>query len=167
MEIRETEQRRADNLIWNTAGDYSIVPWMRVYDSSGHAELYWNSIVGAVFSRYDRARLCRFTDDFGRGDERRLLETVFWLGLDNAVYARAAAERPALSSLRERYARSLETVPSEEGRVSAVLRAYFLDEYSDSYPKLKELTAALRAVSGDDTEQVLAALDVLLRQQLG
>ena len=167
MEIRETEQRRADNLIWNTAGDYSIVPWMRVYDSSGHAELYWNSIVGAVFSRYDRARFCRFTDDFGRGEERRLLETVFWLGLDNAVYARAAAERPALSSLRERYARSLETVPPEEGRVSAVLRAYFLDEYSDSYPKLKELTAALRAVSGDDTEQVLAALDVLLRQQLG
>ena len=167
MEIRETEQRRADNLIWNTAGDYSIVPWMRVYDSGGRAELYWNSIVGAVFSRYDRVRLCRFTDDFGRGETRRLLETVFWLGLDNAVYARAAAERPALSSLRARYARSLETVPPEEGRVSAVLRAYFLDEYSNSYPRLKELTAALRAVHGDNTEQVLAALDVLLRQQLG
>ncbi len=166
MEIRESEQRRADNLIWNTALDYSIVPWMRVYDSEGRAELYWNSVIGAVFARYDRERLCRFTDNFGAGEERRLLETVFWLGLNSAVYDRAAAARPALSSLRDRYADSLRDVRDDE-RVSAVLRAYYLDVYSDSFPGLNALTEALRAVKGEDTAQVLSCLDKLLRQHLG
>ena len=70
MEIRENEQRRADNLIWNAAGDYSLVPWMRVYDAEGRAELYWNSIVGAAFRRYDRNALRSFSDSFGRDDDR-------------------------------------------------------------------------------------------------
>ena len=95
MEIRESEQRRADNLVWNTAEDYGFVPWMRVYDRLGQADLYWNSITGAALRRYDRDRLFQFTDGFGKGEERVLLETVFWLGLDNAVYRHTLAERPA------------------------------------------------------------------------
>ena len=168
MEIRESEQRRADNLIWNTAGDYSIVPRMRVYDSGGRAELYWNSIIGAVFARYDRERLCRFTDDFGAGEQRQLLETVFWLGLDNAVFPRALSARPALASLRERYARSLKDVSAQaDSPVRAVLRAYFLEEYDLAFPRLRELIRDLRAVDGDDTDQILSVLDTLLRQRLG
>lgn len=46
MEILESEQRRARNLIWNTAGDYSFEPDFKAYDAEGRADLYWNSIIG-------------------------------------------------------------------------------------------------------------------------
>ena len=52
MEIRDTEKRRAQNLIWNAAGDYSFQPDFRAYDEAGQADLYWNSIIGAVRKNY-------------------------------------------------------------------------------------------------------------------
>ena len=166
MEIRESEQRRADNLVWNTANDYTIVPWMRVYDSKGQADLYWNSIVGAVFRRYDRQRLSVFTDRFGVGEERRLLETVFWLGLDNAVYNKALFERPALASLRARYIRTLKKIqPEENDRIQAVLCAYF--GVGDIPEDLAALSAGLHTVDGEDTDLVLSQLEEVLRTCLG
>lgn len=166
MEIKESEQRRADNLVWNTAGDYSIVPWMRVFDSEGRADLYWNSIVGAVFRRYDRKRLALFTDNFCKGDERRLLETVMWLGLDNAVYRKAADDRPALCALRERYKKALESEKNgTDKRISDVLRAYFGVGVVPN--DLCALTNALHSVEGNDTDQVLCQLEEILRTYLG
>ena len=49
----EREERRATNLIWNAAGDYSLHPGARAYDAGGYADVYMNSIVGAVYKYYD------------------------------------------------------------------------------------------------------------------
>ena len=48
MEIQDTEKRRARNLIWNAARDYTFEPTFKAYDEAGRADLYWNSIIGAV-----------------------------------------------------------------------------------------------------------------------
>ena len=48
MEILDSEKRRARNLIWNAAADYSFEPDFKAYDEDGRADLYWNSIIGAV-----------------------------------------------------------------------------------------------------------------------
>ena len=48
MEITEFEKKRAANLIWNSAHDYTIETGFRVYDADGKADVYWNRIVGAI-----------------------------------------------------------------------------------------------------------------------
>ena len=53
MEIREQEKRRASNLIWNAAQDYDFEPDFKAFDEDGRADLYWNSIIGAVRKNYD------------------------------------------------------------------------------------------------------------------
>ncbi len=170
MMIRENEQRRADNLIWNASGDYSLVPWMRVYDGEGRAELYWNSIVGAVFRRYDRDRLRQFTDGFGYGDDRLLYETVFWLCLESAVYRQELAVRPALAILRQRYARSIQDrLPVADARMSSLIRAYFGRELGlvPSLPPTDQaLLTAIDEMRGADTDEILTRMDELLRTRL-
>ena len=52
MEILDSEKRRARNLIWNAAADYSFEPDFKAYDEDGRADLYWNSIIGAVRKNY-------------------------------------------------------------------------------------------------------------------
>ena len=39
MEIRESEKRRARNLIWNAAGEYGYEPDFKAYDAAGQADL--------------------------------------------------------------------------------------------------------------------------------
>ena len=52
MDILDSEKRRARNLIWNAAGDYSFEPDFKAYDEEGRADLYWNSIIGAARKNY-------------------------------------------------------------------------------------------------------------------
>jgi hypothetical protein len=53
MEILEQEKRRASNLIWNAAQNYDFEPDFKAFDEDGQADLYWNSIIGAVRKNYD------------------------------------------------------------------------------------------------------------------
>ena len=48
MEILNNEKRRARNLIWNAAEDYTFEPDFKAYDQDGRADRYWNSIIGTV-----------------------------------------------------------------------------------------------------------------------
>ena len=41
-EVTDAQKRRAVNIIWNSAKDYSFQPDFKAYDSEGQAELYWN-----------------------------------------------------------------------------------------------------------------------------
>lgn len=52
MDILDSEKRRARNIIWNAARDYSFEPEFKVYDEDGRADLYWNSIIGAARKNY-------------------------------------------------------------------------------------------------------------------
>lgn len=105
MEILDSEQRRARNLIWNAAADYHFEPEFKAYDQDGRAELYWNSIIGAVRKNYGAENIDQLFQAIHGCEQQLLYEQLLWLGLENAVYPREAPHRPALPSLRRSYAR--------------------------------------------------------------
>ena len=105
MKLSEFEKRRAANLIWNAAGDYSISPGFRMYDEHGRADLYWNSIIGAAHRFYDWDRLMEFYNSFHETVDQGVYESLFWLALENSCYEKLKAERPAAEGLRQAYAR--------------------------------------------------------------
>lgn len=104
MEITEFEKKRAANLIWNGAHDYTIDTGFRVYDFEGRAQLYWNSIVGAVHAHYDWEKLMRFYRTFEETIGEELYESIFWIALENCTYEWEKSERPVLPYLRRQYA---------------------------------------------------------------
>ena len=105
MEILDSEKRRARNLIWNAAADYSFEPDFKAYDEEGRADLYWNSIIGAVRKNYGAETVEQLFSALHGCRQEQLFEQLLWLGLENAVYQREAPHRPALPSLRRSYAR--------------------------------------------------------------
>ncbi len=104
-EISELQRRRAVNLIWNAARNYSFVPDFKAYDAQGNADVYWNSIIGAVHRHYDYAKLSSVFAGFQEYEDGDEYESLLWLGLENAVYQRELPERPVLAALRQDYAR--------------------------------------------------------------
>ena len=123
MEIRDSEKRRARNLIWNAAADYSFEPDFKAYDEEGRADLYWNSIIGAVRKNYGAETIEGLFEALHGCAREQLYEQLLWLGLENAVYQREAPRRPALPSLRRSYARRAvtENQDPDPGDVLAVL----------------------------------------------
>ena len=55
--IADLQKRRADNIIWNCAEDYSFVPDFKAYDRSGSVDLYWNIIFGSARRHCEYAKL--------------------------------------------------------------------------------------------------------------
>ena len=105
MKLNEFEKRRAANLIWNAAGDYSISPGFRMYDAKGRADLYWNSMIGAAHRYYDWDRLMEFYQSFHETVDQGVYESLFWLALENSTFQKIRTERPAAAALRQAYAR--------------------------------------------------------------
>ncbi len=105
---QEQQERRATNLIWNAAGDYGLRPTSRAYDAAGYADVYMNSIVGAVYKYYDYDVIKRLLDAMENAPNGEAYQDLFWTGLENCAYLRAVADRPALRLLRRGYARSVE-----------------------------------------------------------
>lgn len=105
IEIPDSEKRRARNLIWNAAGDYSFEPDFKAYDEDGRADLYWNSIIGAVRKNYGQEAVASLLESFQGCKDQILYEELTWLALENAVFQRESPRRPALASLRRSYAR--------------------------------------------------------------
>ena len=103
--VSELQRRRAVNLIWNAARNYSFVPDFKAYDAKGNADVYWNSIIGAVRRHYEYPKIEAIFASFQQYEDGDEYESLLWLGLENAVYRKELAERPVLSSLREDYAR--------------------------------------------------------------
>lgn len=113
MEIAKSEKLRALNMIWNAARNYDIRPSLKVFDESGRAELYWNSVVGAVYRHYDFSLIDKLLHEF-EGDAREYeLRNLLWLGLESAVFKREQPSRPALEALRASYAQSYLNKPRE------------------------------------------------------
>ena len=104
---REREERRATNLIWNAAGDYGLHPSSRAYDGEGYADVYMNSIVGAVYKYYDYGVIRKLLDGMENAPRGEVYEDLFWTGLENCAYLRAVPDRPALRLLRLGYARGI------------------------------------------------------------
>ena len=150
MEIRDSEKRRARNLIWNAAADYSFEPDFKAYDEEGRADLYWNSIIGAVRKNYGAETIEGLFASLHGCAREQLFEQLLWLGLENAVYQREAPHRPALPSLRRSYARRVvaENADPDPSDVLAVLEnAHFRRALGEADPAMlprdRELLNAL------------------------
>lgn len=104
MDVSEFEKKRAANLIWNGAMDYSIEPGFRVYDEEGRADVYWNSIVGAAHRHYDWDKLENFYRTFNETVDQTVYESLFWLAVENGTYLHEKDARPVFPYLRRQYA---------------------------------------------------------------
>ena len=109
---RETQnEKRALNIVWTAAGDYSLKPMFLAYCRDGTPDIYLNTVIGLVCKWYDQNMIDRFFDSLGTG-QRELYEGIFWLGLEHAAYEKEVQVRPALEELRSEYA----SVNLREGR---------------------------------------------------
>jgi hypothetical protein len=173
MELSENEKRRAVNLIWNTAEDYHFEPDFKVYDEQGRAELYWNSIIGAVYRQYDWAKLSAFFTTFRGLTDQMLFENLMWIGLENAAYSKEAPRRPVLPFLRASYARRVTAMSraAENDRLSDVLEeAHFrraLGEEPTLKPHDRLLLDALEYGPELDTDAIIARTTELFKNELG
>lgn len=107
MDREEIQLRRADNQVWNGAGDYALRPEHHVFDGAGEAELYFNTIIGLALRDYAFARFRPLLNSFQSQPQGDLYTDLFWLGLESLTYRRRRAGRPALEELRRGYARSI------------------------------------------------------------
>lgn len=103
-EVIELQKKRAVNIIWNAAQNHDFTPDFKAYDKNAQADLYWNTIIGAVRRHYDYPRLEKIFLSFQQYEDSDTYEGLLWLGLENCVYGREVADRPVLSYLRKKYA---------------------------------------------------------------
>lgn len=102
-DIDSFEKRRARNLVWSAAGTQAFEPPLLVYDGCGKADLYWNSVIGAIYSHFDWSELQMFYHSFKDDHWRTVKENLFWLALEQAAFAAEVNNRPAYISLRNKY----------------------------------------------------------------
>ncbi len=152
--VSELQKRRADNLIWNGAEDYSFAPDFKAYDGNGEADLYWNHIFGAARRRYEYAKLEKL---FARLDKYRdadLYESIFWNALEPVLFRTELRGRPVLENLRPEPA---ETALKFEDGMSAdeiveTAGRFFYEHfglYGDGKIRLKYRLPHLRRMSVD------------------
>ncbi len=169
MEITEFEKKRAANLIWNGAQDYTIRPGFRVYDREGKADVYWNSIVGAIHKHYDWAKLQLFYRSFNETVDQGLYENFFWLALENAAFEREKELRPVFPYLREQYAKRMlgQIFPGiSESRADWILEGHLRHALGEDsgLPDLvdRKLLAELEIGADKDTDEIIDSLAATL-----
>lgn len=104
MEERELlEAKRARNFIWTAADNYDLKPLFLAFSPDGSADLYLNLIIGLAYKWYGQDKIDTFFNQLS-GKNQELYEGLLWIGLENALYQKEQAVRPALESLRQEYA---------------------------------------------------------------
>ena len=98
------EAKRARNFIWAAAENYGFEPLFLAFSPDGTADLYLNLIIGLAHKWCEQEKLDAFFEQLGGKDEE-LYEGLLWIGLENALYAKEQKVRPALTALRQEYAR--------------------------------------------------------------
>ena len=165
MEILEQEKRRASNIIWNAAQNYDFEPDFKAFDEEGQADLYWNSIIGAVRKNYDAQAIEKLFSALQGSENELLYEQLIWLGLEHAVYPRESALRPALPALRKSYAQRILASVQRANLLEIVEEAYFrrvLGEDPPLAPWNRKILDALEFSADWDTETLCTrALDLL------
>lgn len=104
FEVNDLQRRRAENIIWNAARSHDFTPDFKAYDADARADLYWNTIIGAVRRHYDYPKIEELFRGFQTEEDSDVYEGLLWLGLENAVFEKEREERPVLESLRRDYA---------------------------------------------------------------
>lgn len=97
-------ERRALNIIWTAAGDYSFIPAFTAFWQDGEPDLYMNSIIGYVHKWYDPDILGELFEQISHSFLRETLDGLLWVALENCAYEREVARRPVLAEMRQRHA---------------------------------------------------------------
>lgn len=170
MEIQEQEKRRASNLIWNAAQDYSFEPDFKAFDEEGRADLYWNSIIGAVRKNYGAQPIEKLFSALQGSENEVLYEQLIWMGLENAVYQREAALRPALPALRRSYAQRVIASVQRANLLEILEEAHFrraLGEDPALTPWDRKMLDALEFPGDWDAETLSVHALALLKEWFG
>jgi len=170
MEIQEQEKRRASNLIWNAAQDYDFEPDFKAYDEEGQADLYWNSIIGAVRKNYNAESIDKLFSSLRGSENEELYEQLIWLGLENAVYQREAALRPALPALRRSYAQHVIASVQRSNLLEILEEAHFrraMGEDPAMTPWDRKMLDALEFPADWDADAISAYVLQLLKEWYG
>ena len=96
----DLQKRRADNIIWNGAKDYSFVPDFRAYDGNGEVDLYWNIIFGSARRHYEYEKLEKLFSMLDKYKNAALYETIFWNALEPVLFQTELQGRPVLERMR-------------------------------------------------------------------
>ena len=161
-EVSELQKRRAENIIWNAAQSHAFTPDFKAYDSEAKADLYWNTVIGAVRRHFEYPKLEAVFRSFQDDEDADIYEGLLWLGLENAVFEREKEERPVLCSLRRDYAERFVSqfrVINDLPLYDAIAYAHFcrvlgkeahMDKYSDKFLEELEFSREM------DTDDIVA-----------
>ena len=100
QKITDLQKRRADNIIWNCAWDYSFAPDFKAYDNRGDADIYWNIIFGSARRHYEYEKLEKLFQMLDKYKNSAVYETIFWHALEPVLYQLELPGRPALERMR-------------------------------------------------------------------
>ncbi len=98
------DSRRVLNVIWNAAGRYDFEPEFLAFHTNGQPDFYFNIIIGLAEKWLDMHKISDFFDSFSYASESDEYSEYVWLGLENSLYQREEALRPALGALRQQHA---------------------------------------------------------------
>ena len=152
--ISDLQKRRADNIIWNCAGDYSFAPDFKAYDSKGEVDLYWNIIFGSARRHYEYEKLEKLFAMLDKYPNAALYEALFWNAIEPVLFQTELAGRPILERMRPEPAETELKLSAEMSTDEIVERArsFFYERfglYGDGKIRLKYRLPRLRRLSVD------------------
>ena len=98
--ISDLQKRRADNIIWNCAKDYSFAPDFKAYDSNGDVDIYWNVIFGCARRHYEYEKLEKLFAMLDKYKHSASYETIFWNAIEPILFQTELSGRPVLERIR-------------------------------------------------------------------
>ena len=101
---RGSAERRALNMIWTAAGNYTLAPGFVSYLKDGTPDLYFNTIMGFAYGHYGAKELDEYLLHLSHCWLGAVLVDMFWLGLEHATYYRCHENMLTLEELRIRWA---------------------------------------------------------------
>ena len=152
--ISDLQKRRADNIIWNCAKDYSFTPDFKAYDSDGKVDLYWNIIFGSARRHYEYAKLERLFSMLDKYRNASFYETIFWNALEPVLFQTELRGRPVIEKMRpvldETELKFDASMTTDE--IVERAKAFFFEQYGlygDGRIRLKYRLPHLRRLSVD------------------
>lgn len=98
--ITDLQKRRAENIIWNCAGDYSFTPDFKAYDACGNVDIYRNIIYGCARRHYEYDKLEKLFAMLDKYRYSAAYETVFRDALEPVLFETELSGRPVLQRMR-------------------------------------------------------------------
>ncbi len=152
--ITDLQKRRADNIIWNCAKDYSFVPDFKAYDADGNVDLYWNIIFGSARRHYEYKKLEKLFRTLDGYKNAAVYESDFWNALEPVLFETELRGRPVLERMRPEPKES--ELKFDAGmstdEIVETARAYFYERYGlygDGKIRLKHRLPRFRRLSVD------------------